>query len=115
MKKKKIVLHYKKKKIELEVRELNFFERGRGLTFRKRENARALLFDLNGKYKDCLTSFFVFFDFLAIWLDEKNNILEIKKVKPWTFYVNSRTKWSKIVEIPINLQYRKQIEILVGK
>jgi uncharacterized membrane protein (UPF0127 family) len=110
MKKKKIGLNYKGNKINLEVNNLNFFERGRGLTFRKKEKAPLLLFDLVGKYKDCLTSYFVFFDFLAIWLDEKNNVLDVKLVKPWTVCVNSKTKWSKILEVPINKKYRREIK-----
>ena len=114
MKKKKICLKYKGKKINLEVEDCNFLETGRGLTFRSRERAPALMFDCVGKLKDYITSYFVFFDFLLLWCDKDFNVLEMKKVKPWSFAINSKTKWEKMIEIPISKRYDDKIKLLVG-
>lgn len=109
MKKKKILVKSNGKKIDFLVNDCNFVEMGRGLTFRRLKNAPVLLFNLTNKYKDCLTAFFVFFSFFVVWIDSKNNVLEVKKINPWTFHIDSKTKWSKIIEIPISKKYRREI------
>ncbi len=113
MKKKKIEIKLKNKKICLDIFECGFFELARGLMFRRREKAPALLFDIDNLSGEALTGLFVFFPFYVLWLDEKNNVSEIKFVKPFTFYVNSKKPFSKIVEIPVSKKYSKIIKILV--
>lgn len=105
----------KNKNIFLEARKCNYLDEAFGLMFQKKTKARALLFDFTGRKGLVLHSLFVFFPFLAIWLDDKNRILELKIVKPFTFNVYSKKQFSKIVEIPINKKYSKIIKKLVGK
>lgn len=87
---------------------------GRGLTFRRRSNAPALLFDFGKRVRFALTAFFVFFPFLVLWLDEKNRVLEVQRVKPFLFHINTKKPFTKIVEIPINEKYRREIRLLDG-
>lgn len=88
---------------------------GRGLTFRSRKNARALLFNQWRKGKMALTGFFVFFPFYVLWLDKNNNVLDVRRVKPFTYFIDSKTDYVRIIEIPTNLRYRRVIESIVGK
>ena len=109
----KFYLNYKNKKIILEVEKCNLFGMFRGLMFRRRENAPALLlFDFKKSLKIKIHSLFVFFPFITIWLDDKNKVLEIKKVKPFKFLVLPKKPFNKLIEIPFSKRYGKIIKIL---
>lgn len=97
------------KKINLEVKKLSYFSNYTGLMFKSR-NSENLLFDLPGTWG--IHSLFVFFPFLALWLDERNNILEQRIVRPFTFLVKPRLKFAKLVEIPVNEENRQIISVL---
>ena len=112
--KKKIELNYKGKKIELETKVCNFFERFKGLMFTRKEKAKALLFDFKKPVRIPIHSFFVFFPFLVIWLNNKNKIIEIRFVKPFNCPIHSKENFSKILEIPMNKEYNGIIKILFG-
>jgi len=112
--KKKIELNHKGKKIELETKVCNFFERFKGLMFIPKEQAKALLFDFKKPVSIPIHSFFVFFPFLVIWLNNKNKIIDIRFVKPFNCLIHSRENFSKILEIPMNKKYKEIIKILVG-
>lgn len=114
MKKKRIGFVLGNKKINLEVSVCNFFNVFRGLMFRKKKNARALLFEFNKKTNLAIHSYFVFFNFYAVWLDDKNKIIEIKKIKPFQFDICPKEKFSKLVEIPICDYYSKIVQLLDG-
>ncbi|MDP4039574.1 MAG: DUF192 domain-containing protein [Candidatus Pacearchaeota archaeon] len=110
----KIVVNYKNKKLEIDAKLVRFWEMGIGLTF-KRRGTRNLLFEF---YKDCrvaITSLFVFFPFLIIWLDEKNNVLEHQVVSPFKFRVIPKKNFRKFLEIPINERNKEIIGFFVGK
>jgi len=110
---KKIGLVNGKKKIEIEVNNCNWWNKFRGLMFRRRENAPILLFEFGKPTRIILHSLFVFFPFYVLWLDRKNNILEIVKAKPWRISIAVDKKFNKIVEVPINTRHRRVIaEIL---
>jgi len=94
-----IKVGFRGKIIPLEVRELSKFEIYRGLMF-KGSNCDNLLFNRRGKWG--IHSFFVFFPFLALWLDERNNVIERKIVKPFSFHVAPREEFARLVEIPVN-------------
>ena len=102
------------KKINITVKKLNFLGRFSGLMF-KSEKIRNLLFDFYYPRKWAIHSYFVFFDFLAVWLDEKNRVMETRIVKPWTFSVKPEKKFKKLIEIPCNSRNTKIIGFLVGK
>ncbi|HLF53612.1 MAG TPA: hypothetical protein VI544_00355 [Candidatus Nanoarchaeia archaeon] len=95
----KIKVGFGNKKIIFSVKRLSYANYWIGLMF-KTKNSENLLFDLPGKWG--IHSFFVFFPFLALWLDEKNKIMEWKIVKPFSFFVKPRKRFSKLIEIPIN-------------
>ncbi len=104
------------KRIEvLNVVNVSEFGKVRGLMFRRREKAKALLFSFSNKTNLKIHSFFVFFPFLAIWLDEKGKILDKKIVKSWRFSVLPSTKfYDSLLEIPLNDFYLSKIRTLVG-
>ena len=105
---KSIKVGFKGKKIEIEARNLAFREQFIGLMFKSR-NSENLLFDCPGKWG--IHSFFVFFPFLAIWVDDKNNVQELRIVKPFTFYVEPKREFAKLIEIPLNEKNKKLIKI----
>ena len=122
MKKIIIGLKYKKRKFQIKAKKLSEFEKFIGLMFSSRENARALLFEFAPKgspleknsEKIDFHSFFVFFPFLAVWLDNKNNVLDVQIIRPFRINFSSGKPYSKLLEIPINNNYRKVVRILVG-
>lgn len=99
----KIVVSHKGKKISINVKRTGFFRKGLGLTFRTR-NTDNLLFDFDRyvTWEGNLTSIFVFFPFLTLWLDDKNKVIDYKIVKPFVFSISQKKKFYRIVEIPIN-------------
>jgi len=109
MKKQKIFLNFKNKKFEIFVEKCNLFGMIKGLMFSRREKANALLFEFDKKIKISIHSLFVFYPFLAIWVDKKNKVLEIKKVFPFSLGVFPKFKCEKLIEIPINKKYRDKI------
>ncbi|MCK5624296.1 DUF192 domain-containing protein [Candidatus Pacearchaeota archaeon] len=94
------------------VKKVNFFGEAIGLMFCRREKANSLLFEFKKPTKLKLHSYFVFFPFIAIWLDNKNNVLGIKKVKPFKLNIGIKKHYHKLVEIPINKRYNEIIELL---
>lgn len=102
-------------KVEIEnVKKLSEVGKGFGLMFRRREKAKALLFEFKKPTKLKIHSCFVFFSFLAIWLDDKNKIIGKKIVKPFEMSISPEKPFSKLLEIPFNDKYEKVIQLLVG-
>jgi len=104
-----------KKKFEIDLKICKSFERFSGLMFTKKNKAKALLFDFKKPVRIAIHSYFVFFPFIALWIDDKNKIMEFKIIKPFTLIVQSKKSFYKIIEIPINKKYEKIIKILVDK
>ena len=113
--KQKFYVLLNKKKIGIEAEICGLFGKFRGLMFRKKENAPALLFEFKKAKKIKLHSIFVFFDFYMLTLDGKNNVIEIKKVAPFRISISSRKKNRKILEIPLNKRYAGLISRLKKK
>jgi len=82
-----------------------FYLKFKGLMFRREDRFQALLFS-NSKNRG-IHSFFVFFKFLCVWLDDKNKVVDYKIVNPFNLYVKSSANFSKILEIPLNNSYKK--------
>jgi uncharacterized membrane protein (UPF0127 family) len=112
MKLKNIFLNYKKKKINLEVKDCNELQKGFGLMFSRREKAQTLLFDFKKKTNVALTSYFVFFPFVVIWMNG-NKIVDVKTIKPFKFIIRCEKCFDKIVEIPINEKYKDKVKFFV--
>ena len=87
---------------------------GGGLMFARKKNAKILLFDLGKKCREPINSFFVFFPFIAVWLDGKN-VIDVKIVKPFLPFVRPKKSFDKLIEIPLNGKYSKELNFLVGK
>ncbi|MCK5043987.1 DUF192 domain-containing protein [Candidatus Pacearchaeota archaeon] len=104
-----------KKKIKVDLKTCNCFEKFSGLMFARREKAKALLFDFKKPVKTAIHSYFVFFPFVAIWLDKENNTVELKIVKPFTSLIRPQKFFYKLVEIPINKNYKEIMKIVVDK
>ncbi len=85
-------------------------QEARGLTFTSRKRARALLFEFNKPVNLKIHSMFVWFPFVAIWINHKNEIIEKRIIKPWKASVKSKKPFKKLIEIPINEFYRGEIQ-----
>ena len=107
-----IGLKSKTKNFNLEVNNCNFLKRFVGLMFSRRENAKILLFDFKKQTRIPIHSFFVFFSFVVVWLDDQNNIRDFKIVKPFSFSVSSNKFFNKLIEIPINDKNKNIIDDL---
>ena len=105
MEKKNICFSYGGKKIELEVQNCDsLWSKFRGLMFRNKENASALLFDFKKSSKISIHSFFCH-EFIAVWLNDKDKVIRIKKIKPWRLNINPKQDFAKLIEIPVNNSY----------
>ena len=111
--KKKFIIHFKKRKIGVIAEDCNFFQKFLGLMFSSRERAKILLFRFKKEQKIRIHSFYVFYPFVAVWLDRKNRVVDMKTVKPFIPYVSHRNKADKLVEIPINKKYDDILAILL--
>ena len=103
------------KKVKFEINVVPWWFEGIGLMFSKRNRARALLFSFDKPTKMAIHSFFVFYDFFAIWLDDEGKVIEIKRVKPFQFNILPSRKFVKLIEVPINGFYDEVLQILDGK
>ena len=99
----------KGKSIFVSVKKLSFFGRFSGLMF-KTSQTENLLFDFGKNVLMPIHSFFVFFHFLAIWVDEENNLIEKRIVCPFCVSVSPKKEFNKLIEIPINEKNKKIVE-----
>ena len=103
------------KEIDLgKVKKVNGVGKIVGLMFSRREKADILLFEFKKPTKMKIHSCFVFSPFIAIWLDKGDNIIDLKRVKPFKLSFKIRKPYYKLVEIPINKRNKKIIELLDG-
>ena len=109
-----MIINFKNKKIKISVKKVSELGKTIGLMFKKKTTEN-LLFEFNEKTSFRIHSYFVFFDFLAIWLDKKNNVLEWKIVKSFTLSVKPEKSFFKLIEIPFNKKNEKIVKFFVGK
>ena len=107
----KIIL--RDKEVDIEVKKVGFFAKFKGLMFSRREKSPILLFD-NCK-NTSIHSFFVFFPFLCLWLDNTYHVVGWKIVKPFSVYEKLNKPFSKIIEIPVNRRYHSIVSVIVGE
>jgi len=110
---KTIFLNYKGKSLKLNAVVCSGFGRLSGLMFKSKETD-ILLFEFSKKTRIRIHSFFVFFPFFAVWIDDKNKIIQVKKIRPFTFSVRPKESFTKIIEIPVNSKNREILKLLVG-
>ncbi|MDO8460242.1 MAG: hypothetical protein Q7S74_03980 [Nanoarchaeota archaeon] len=110
----KLVIYNKSKKFELKVKKVNSITKYIGLMFKTIESP-PLLFEFSYNSRPAIHSFFVFFPFIALWLDDKNNVLEYNLVKPFSPLVRPTQDCKNLLELPLNKENRRLIGLLVGK
>lgn len=74
-----------------------------------------LLFDFQKPSRVAITSWFVFFPFVAVWLDKRRRIVEARIVYPFTARVVPRFPSSYLIELPLNRRNSRITRFLVGK
>ena len=104
-----ISFKHKNKKISLECRKCGFFSFG--LMFRTGKT-NPCVFNFKKLSSFRITSFFVFFPFLAVWLDNEKKIIEMKKIKPFTLFECPKKPYYTLIEIPIDKKYFKLLKEL---
>jgi len=104
MEKKLIGFNYEGKRRKIEVYKVPKWFEGIGLMFSRRKKAKILLFEFKKPVKMAIHSYFVFFPFLAIWLDSKNKVLDLKIVKPFKIGVLPSEKFTRLIEIPLSVK-----------
>ena len=96
-----------------EIKKVGFFGKVRGLMFRRRESAKCLLFKFAKPSRIRIHSFFVFFSFLAVWLDGENRVVDLKIVRPFSPRVLPKASASQLLEIPLNRKNARLVRLLV--
>jgi len=109
---KKVSFKYKGKKFNILAKRCNFLEEAIGLMFTRRKKAKALLFEFRRPMNFRIHSFFVFFSFIAVWLNKNNKVIEIKKINPFTLSIKPKKSYKKLLEIPLNEEYKRKIKFL---
>jgi len=109
-----MIINFKNKNIETPVKKVSELGKTIGLMFKKKTTEN-LLFEFSEKTSLRIHSYFVFFDFLAIWLDKKNRVLEWKIIKSFTLSVKPKKSFFKLIEIPFNKKNGKIIKFFVGE
>src|SRR3989344_1164007 len=109
-----MIIYKNNKKISVDIKKVGFFGKIFGLIFRTR-NTKNLLFEFKKPTRMAIHSFFVFFEFVAVWLDGKNKIIEIRKIKPFSPSVKPSKRFFKLVEIPLSRRNARILKILVGE
>lgn len=102
-----------KKRFSLQVEEMRGAGMYLGLMFRTKDT-RALLFSFSRPGTYGIHSFFVFFPFLAIWLDEKNRVIESCVVRPFTTLVKPQRAFVRLIEIPLTTRNTHITRFFVG-
>lgn len=98
-----------RKEFLIEVKRLSFLGRFFGLMFSRREKTPALLFDFKKPVRLSIHSLFCFYPFLAVWLDEKNQIVRQERISSWKLSVRPEKPFVRLVEIPCSEKYRELI------
>ncbi len=110
-----IIKENSKKILVKNIKRLSEFQKGIGLMFHRREKCPAMLFEFNELTNLKIHSWFVFFPFVAVWTDKNNKIIEKRIIKPFRIFIGPKKSFYKLVEIPINSEYKKEISLLLKK
>ncbi len=112
---KKVSFNFKGKKVSIVAKNCVGMNRFLGLLFKRKEKADALLFEFRKPVNFRIHSIFVFFPFIAVWLDEKNHVLETRTIKPFTLSAKPTRPYNKFLEIPLNSRYKKESRIFFSR
>lgn len=106
--------NFKGRDFEIECEECSAFGMIRGLMFRSREKSPTLLFNFNKDVLMPIHSWFVFFPFVGVWLDENNQVIQVEKVGKFRSCISPKNNFRKLIEIPINNKNSEIVGFLVG-
>jgi len=108
-----MIIKYKSKRINVKnVKRLSEFGKGIGLMFHHRKKCLAMLFEFDKPTMMRIHSLFVFFPFVAVWLDYNNKVIDLKIIRPFRLLVSSKKPFYKLIEIPLNEKYKREIRSL---
>ncbi len=110
----RIKILYKGKAVGVIAEKASVFGKIRGLMF-KNSKTNNLLFEFGNENTHAIHSFFVGFNFLAVWLDSRNAVVDFAVVRPFRFHIQPKQKFKKLVEIPFNEGNKRIIAFFVGK
>ncbi len=79
------------------------------------KNTKIRLFSYSKNSKIMIHSWFVFYPFLIVWLDDKKRIVAWKKVFPFTSCVVPPKKFRHFIEIPFNSSNKKILMNFISK
>lgn len=102
------------REVEVDAKKVSSLGKFSGLMFRTRRT-RNLLFDFGREVNASFHSYFVFFPFLMLWLDDKNRVLDRQIIRPFTFLIRPKRKFRKVVEVPFNAKNEDIIGFFVEK
>jgi len=111
---KTVSFNYQGEKINISVKNCDGLRKILGLMF-KVKDTNALLFDFNHQTNIPIHSFFVFFPFVAVWLDDKNHVIEVKRIEPFTLSAKPKRQYKRLIEIPINTKNSRIINSLISR
>jgi len=109
----KVKVIYKGNSFSINAESSSFFRKFSGLMFRPASTS-SLLFAFAKPKKVSLHSIFVFFDFLILWIGEKNKVVDFRLARPFKMLLSSDKKCLKILEIPLNSRNKRIIRFFVG-
>jgi uncharacterized membrane protein (UPF0127 family) len=103
-----------KKRFSVDVLRMGLITQFLGLMFSS-SKTKIRLFSYNKDSKVMIHSWFVFYPFLIIWLDEKKKVFGWKKVLPFTSCVIPKTKFRHFIEVPFNSSNKKLLAHFLPK
>lgn len=109
-----ITIRFRGRRFRVACEPVGFFRRGLGLMFRTRETSN-LLFIFDRPSKVAITSWFVFFPFVAVWLDSHYQVTEARLILPFTLSVSPRVPSRYLLELPMRSRNSRITGFLVGK
>ncbi|MBM3232806.1 DUF192 domain-containing protein [Candidatus Pacearchaeota archaeon] len=107
-----ITISKNNRKISFPVHRVSILGKITGLMFRTR-NTRNLLFEFTRPVKLSIHSWFVFFPFLIVWTDKKNNVIGQKVVLPFTTAIAPLRPFSKAIEVPFSRRNKDILDFFV--
>jgi len=94
----------REKEVDVKVYD-NILNQTFGLMFRKK--SKPLLFIFKNKKRRAIHSFFCI-PFIAIWFND-GKVINVRKVMPWKFSIKPSEKFDKLLEIPQNSDFFREI------
>ncbi|MBS3099198.1 DUF192 domain-containing protein [Candidatus Pacearchaeota archaeon] len=103
-----------KRSLEIDAKKVASLGMFSGLMFRSK-NTKNLLFEFSKPKRAAIHSLFVFFPFAALWLDDKNNLVDSHYVEPFTLSVSPKRPARRLIELPTNKKNKYILRLLDDK